>query len=398
MRAIFKLSRTPAIVMLALGVLSGGAEAVGGAEPMVPTPAKSGESSIFNDGSDTTPSRAAPLPPPPPPPPATHAPKAEVLPTESPDQTFDRIYGERLRQVTQTEITTDDNQLGRQMMLDALQIAPGPLQHRMLHEASMLCRRGHAGGEWALECEANIIRLYPAEKPDRDEIYLNILEKMSHDIKKRDPLRAAAERYVNKIDEMAAEKLRDHQFNDAVDLYQRSIPAMRVIGADRLEERQALVVSTRQNGTLYGKIARLKDALRDTPDPVRATELVKTLLLDWLDPTEASDYLMLVDDNLRNVANDTIAGIASLNEAQAREMGAWYKAHYKESTLGKRRCLDRANQAYKHALALHAAHDADWLELTAAVREMQDMVDAYDRQAALAAKASKYDSIHHKAK
>jgi hypothetical protein len=169
---------------------------------------------------------------------------------------------------------------------------------------------------------------------------------------------------------MADQRFKRDDVEGAIALYQRGTPAAKLIDAKRLERHKELIKAVRAREPFLKQAQGLRHSLEKSPDPRRAADLVRLLLVELDDPASASNYLtMLTDPALARVARTVVPGAAVPTEADERATGTWYRAQANVAVIGKGAALARAKFAFERALAQHAAHDETWLELRALVAD-----------------------------
>ena len=301
-------------------------------------------------------------------------------------QAVQRIYAARIHKIGLQTDRRQDVALAWEMYNDAMQLhTPSALQQATLNKAYEMGLHSHFGYECSLAALQVLGQSYPENKRDADEKMLDVYILASNTPKVKMAVVAAL--YVAKLNAMADERLAQSDFDGAIALLGKSLHAERLLSREQLYAQDEKIRGLKERGTIYRRIANLKTALEHSPEPDKATELVKLVLLDWDDPNIGGEAIPFVAPDLRRVASSMLLGIGKLTEAQAKELGDWYKKNYIFSLFRKSACLGSAKAAYDRALALHVQHDVIWLELKNDGEEAQALKDKIDHDAALKAQA-----------
>jgi hypothetical protein len=304
-------------------------------------------------------------------------------------QAFERIYGARMRAAAKTSGRADDVELAKQLLADVSESSADPaLRAVMLNKAYDLAMTDCAGLATAIDAVRALVRLNVAPKSDTDDMLLWAYEEQSHcrgaDLKKLATL------YLDKLAEMADDRLKRDDVDAAIACYQRGIPAAKFVDDKRLDQQKATIKALRTREPFLKQAIGMRRSLEKSPDPKRAADLVRLLLVELDDPASAASYLpMLADPMLARVVRTVVAGSTMPSEADERATGAWYRAQANAAAIGKVTDLARAKFAFERALSQHAAHDEAWLELRAALADAtaaqakleQDLEAARQREA-----------------
>lgn len=292
-----------------------------------------------------------------------------VLIAATAQQQMDEIYGQRLRAARTGPMKVE---LAGEMLKDAATLEADPgLQLLLCRKSYDLAIADPSGFPTAQRAVSLLIKTNPDSKDEAEEKLIELAER---DFRFAPPVmrQAKASAYAEKLIEAADNHAADHNFKEALILYQR---AAEVPGTSESVRVQATLKSKailfRQ--TSEGKARDLETRLKKNPsDSNLASTLVRVLVLDLNQPAEAKPYLDAVHDTglaraVRNAALDPEA----LPEPDALELAEWYqKQAGTSSDVSRPIALRRSALYYQRFLDLHKEHDLGWLKASRAADEV----------------------------
>jgi hypothetical protein len=299
---------------------------------------------------------------------AAFAPACAATPT--PEQTFNEVYGTRLKSVSTTAQRVD---FAKQLLSDAGGLNDDkPFQtylYLKILELAGTEPAGYALGRQALE---SLEKARPEMREIINEKMLALLEKQYHS----GPLserRQAAELYIERANAMADDLLSKQDVDGALAMLQKAAPAAQIGGRDCSIELQSRIKALHQRQSAEKLAATLKAKLeQDSSDTKSADELVRLLTVELDRPAEAVSYLTRGSDTAARAAVPLAArDPASLTPDQLLVAGNWYRTQAPKATdLGRPVALTRAQTYYTAFLARHAKEDAAKLEAKVALAEI----------------------------
>ena len=140
-------------------------------------------------------------------------------------------------------------------------------------------------------------------------------------------LKKLATLYLDKLAEMADDRLKRDDVDAAIACYQRGVPAAKFVDDKRLDQQKAAIKALCTREPFLKQSIGLRRSLEKSPDPKRAADLVRLLLVELDDPAAAATYLpMLSDPTLARVLRTVVPGATMPAEADERSTGAWHRA------------------------------------------------------------------------
>lgn len=273
-------------------------------------------------------------------------------------QTFDAVYGSRVKKVRATRDREDDTALAKQLIDTARSTSNAPaLVVVLCNEAHDLARLH----EPAVAIEA--MRLLADTSPDAQKTANeNIIKLLSILTRTGEP------------------DTRDAAVNEFIALHTKQGDA--AFEANDLREataayRQALVLASRQRhpsvdalrdkiktaadrGRTLRQVEKLEETLlRDANDQSALEALVLTYLLDFQQPKKAASFVPRVKDaKLKASFQLAVQDAASLNADDSMKLGQWY-IDLSNAESGSRAAVARfyGSEALKRFLLLHTAND-----------------------------------------
>jgi hypothetical protein len=294
---------------------------------------------------------------------------ATVCAAATPEQRMDEIYGGRLRAARTAPMKAE---LAGEMLKDASKLDADPEVQLLLYRKSYdLAVVDPSGFPTAQRAMALLVKTNPNLKGEAEEKLIELAER---EFRLAPPLtrEAKAAAYADRLIEAGDNHVADHDFNQALILYQR---AADVPGIPRSVQGEAALklkaIRFEQSSEDRGK--ELQTRLKKNPsDSNVASTLVRVLILDLDRPAEAKQYVEAARDaKLARVAGNAALDPESLAESDALELADWYRTQAATSNDGSRPIALRRSARYlQRFLDLHKEHDLPWLKESRAADEV----------------------------
>jgi hypothetical protein len=288
-----------------------------------------------------------------------------------PQQSFDRIYGGRLKAAT---TASQKQQFAEALLKDAAGLADDkPLQAFIYEKAYDLTAAEPLGYPTAYQAMDELAKAQPDIKARVDEKLTAILERQS---RTGSPIerQAAAAHYVNRSLSQA-EAYEDTGDNEhAIAVLQRAVPIAQIAGRERAAELGARIKEIHVHQVWEKQASEMATKLENDPhDAKTALELVRLLVLDMDQPTRAVKIVPKAQDaELTEAVLLAADSPDALMPDQLVRVGNWYHEQApKESDTAKYVALHRASQYYGQFLKGYPKEDASRLGVKQAFASVQ---------------------------
>jgi hypothetical protein len=286
---------------------------------------------------------------------------------------FQSLFGQEVKRARATRDTADDVALAAKLLDAARSLGDDPALQSLVVQTACELAWVDADGAATLDGAAELLTgMAPAQRVGLERDLLTALER---DYRKSPAGRRKlmAPFYVRRLVAAADLKVAAGEFDAALGLYQQAVPVAKVAGSDAQTEVKVRIEEFTAWRATAKKIDALKSRIeKDPADGKAAVELVRLLLVEADQPTEAGEYLKAVTDpGTRTVIKLATRPVDELDEAEALKLGEWYKSQAASATPGgQANAGRRARACYERFLAQHEAEDAQRLAATMALKEL----------------------------
>ncbi len=290
------------------------------------------------------------------------------------EEAFDRLYGERVKNVLATPTKSDDLLLARDLYNDADGFGADPSLQVLLYLKAVEFGISDPGGDATVDgAVQQLAKVSPANEP---EICIRLASLLKRQFASASRARriGLSNRYLSILLQAIDFEAAAGRTAEATALCDDARSVASIAKPDQSSPVRAKVswIAVRQRA---GKrMAELQTILKDKPDDhASARELVQLLALQFDNPQKAFDYLDAADDKtLNSVVPLAMKKEEGLSEAEAVFLGDWYHAAANNADDAAREtALRRATGYYRHFLGEHAQDDIQRLRVKLAVRDME---------------------------
>lgn len=293
-------------------------------------------------------------------------------------QTFDAVYGPKLKAVLATPAPTDDLELAKEL----IKIARDSTGDAAL--LSVLCDRAaelaspHAAG-YSLTDE--VLELLDKHAPSkgipaferRVEIRQRQYNSLSGEQKGK-----AGERLIDAQMALAKALRAGGELDKAATTCDAALRVAGTIRSPRQDEIRSELVALRADQQRPARIVQLKERLlRNANDQAAVTELLRLLVIEEDDPAAARGYAQLSTDTAWK-SNIPLAAkpMSDLTENEVMTLGDWYAGlATKAAGDGGKRVSKRAKDYYERFLLLHATPDLARKRVELAMKSINVVAD-----------------------
>ncbi len=311
----------------------------------------------------------------------------------TPQEEFDRLFGDDYRRVTATPTRLDDVGLARRLveLVRTSRLKP-PLTAFLCERVCDLTEESSAGRPLALEALGRLREIRPDERLVWAGKQARIREaqlRAATGAGRRTCGRRAAQLWT----EVADGDMVDGRYADAIDHYERALVLAQYYHPAMYQEIRAELEDARFQHRTQARVAELQRTLKASPDDVAARgELVRLFLIHLDDPRRAADHLG--SDETGDLARNTrlaARGTAGLAPTPSLALAEWYVSLADGAPeRSKPPMLLRAKSYYERYLRLYSVEDLTRakakLELRRIDQLLMDLSDREDRAPARAGK------------
>lgn len=300
---------------------------------------------------------------------------AAVAFAEDAQQTFDAIYGDRIKEVTATRERDDDVALAGDLLTVAKSSANQPELLAVICEASYDLGRRHPSG-YRTGVDAMALLTEHGSKQQRDaarENTIDLLTRLTR-LGEDDEKAKAMDELIALFETIAEQQSTAGDYDDAVRTYRRGL-----ILATRDKHPKADAIKAQMEAALERhrvslRIKRLREQLLTNADPAAAEELALIYTLDLNDAAKAVPYLRHAkDEALKAMVTLAATDPAKLDAEQSLKLGEWYHEKAKEKRGAQRLHLfRRAKTMLSRYLALTSNGGLRRADIQLKIKQIQE--------------------------
>lgn len=269
---------------------------------------------------------------------------------------FETLYGSKIRQVSATGDRADDVALAMELLEVAGKSGSTPgLQALMCDTAYDLGIKHPDGYTAAIAAMQLVAESHETKRSEAREKMIDILSRKSR-IGKPEERDAASDVMINLLATIGDELMEKKEYLEAAREYRRALILGQQRKTDSLDAIKEKFDRANARDRTEKKLALLTEKLQgDANDSATAEEIVKLQLMEFDDPTAASQYLDRVkDENLKIHAQLAAKSLAELDGDASMKLGEWYFSLGRPPTTTEvqHRMWRRANGCFQHFLSL----------------------------------------------
>ena len=299
---------------------------------------------------------------------------------ENAEQTFDSLFGEKMKKVAATKDTGDDVVLARELLAAAAKAQTQPeLLAVMCQKAYALVQKNPGGYRTAIEAMEYLAEKVPARKEACQDALVD-LHQYRYTRTKGYDRKLAGEALVKAMLAAADAKAEVGKYREAAALAGRAYRFAAVAVPDKKEELKAALKQFQDREKTAARIERMRRRLKANPkDRAARSALIKMYVSELDDPTRAAALLTTdSDEQLRTYVPLAAKDIEEVAESVCLELGDWYRElSRKAGPGGKRAMLARAKRYYQRYLSAHDAKDAAGLKARLALDQLRKELAKY---------------------
>jgi hypothetical protein len=291
-------------------------------------------------------------------------------------EVFQSLYGDELKRVQATPVTTDDVALAAKL-LEAARTAgvPVPLLTILCEKSAQLGLADPKGYETALAA-AQLLASSVPEKAEAAQDTILTVRQRQYDQARPDEKIRLGQAYADQLLTVAAAKARAGDLDEAINLCGKASRTAKAVKSTNADEADALQKHYTDLKKVLGELPRLKTTLAAEPGNREVREQIIRLYLVELDnPAEAAKYLNdSCDAALRKFVLAAVLNVEAAPELAAMDLGDWYRGLADKATTptGKRAMLVRSAAYYQRFLSLHPGNDLDRTKATLALKKAEE--------------------------
>ena len=275
---------------------------------------------------------------------------------ESAENVFHSLFGEKLKQVTETPQKTDDVARAEQIVAAARNVESQPALFALLCEKAFeLAQAAPEGQAVALEAMRYLAEKLPETKEACQEKAI-ALQQGAYNRSSGYGRMAAARDLIDALLAAADTKAESGKIDEAVTLAQRAYGFTGSLTAADRESVQGKLKSILSRREMAAKIAVLERRLKaDASDRTARESLIMLYVVELDSPQEAAKLLTVdCDARLRTYVSLAVRDPKDVAEAACLELGEWYRSCAGGvGDAGKPPMLRRARTYYERYLSLH---------------------------------------------
>jgi len=299
---------------------------------------------------------------------------------ETPEQTFDSLFGDKIKEVVATKATDDDVALATELFLSA---AEAKQQPELL---ALMCRKAYdlawkAPGGYRIAVKA--MEYLAEEVPAKAEAALDALVDVHQHRYTRTIgyyRRMAAEALMKALLDAASAKAKLGKHDDAVSLAGRAYRSIGKAIPEKKDELKAALTLFQDGKKIAARIQRLERRLKADPaDLPTRNDLIHMYLVEMDDPVKARKTITgETAETLRTYVPLAAGDLKDVPPAACLEMGDWYREFWRNAGAGaKQAMLVRAKTYYRRYLEGHETRDATIIKATLALRRVNKELAKY---------------------
>jgi len=283
------------------------------------------------------------------------------------EQTVQQIFGPNIRRAAATPQKTDDLALAAQLLTASeAETSGAAVEVVLLRHAAALASTDPAGDATAARVWERLIERDPAGANEYAVQRLPILQRLYQ--RARDETKdEAGTAYLVALLTAAQAKGDAAEWEQAVVYTRQALGLTARVAPSRRGEIQQLLNHLRDRQRLQNRADQLRQkvltAKDNDPDamPALAKPLIELLLIEMDDPREAAKYSVLADDDtLKTHLSLARRSVESLEQDEARRVGAWYRDLARTAPdRAKAAMLERSRTAYERFLELQGGEGLD---------------------------------------
>jgi hypothetical protein len=295
---------------------------------------------------------------------------APAAPAEqSPERTFESLFGDGMRRVQATREPEDDVALARQLVEFARKNEDADLQAIVCRKAYLLGWRDASGFDVAIEAMVLLEAVRPESTVECRE-NISAVRERAFDEARGPAWNEAGEALIDALLSLGDARLETEDYGEATVTYRKALAV-----ADKVRSPQESHIEARiESVDVHRRLAALRRKVeKDPSDRAAREELLKLYLIEMDDPERASKYVEADrDDNLDKYILVAAMNPDSLPDKACLELGKWYREHAEEASAAARPAmLERARTYYARYLEVHEEEDAPRAIAAVALKEIE---------------------------
>jgi tetratricopeptide (TPR) repeat protein len=297
---------------------------------------------------------------------------------ESPERSFDTVFGQEVRAAAASADKADDVQLAGKI-LEASAKFTSETQTRVYfcRKAYDLAMKDRAGYTVAADAARRLLKDLPDEKPACQ----NMLAKALEDRFLATPDGARfdiGEELLDVLIAMGDGRCAARDFIGASEFYGRAVRIARTNRSDRVAEAQQKVGQATTGQTLAASLERLLRNYQAKPgDPAAARAIAMLCVVEFNAPEEAAPYVQPSGDAaLKQMVPLAMQAMDRVDEKNCLSLAGWYRDLARAATLGREPVLKRAQGYLERFLSLHTNGDPQRVKAETELADVNKALEA----------------------
>ena len=299
---------------------------------------------------------------------------------ETPQQTFDSLFGDKVKEVLATKAPGDDVALATELFLSATEAKQQPeLLALMCRKAYDLAWKAPGGYRIAVKAMEYLAEEVPAKAEAARDALVDV-----HQHRYARTIgyyrRMAAEALMEALLDAASAKAKLGKHDDAVSLAGRAYRSIGKAIPEKKDELKAALTLFQDLAKSAAKIDLLERRLKADPNDLTTRDaLIHMYLVAMDDPVKALGTMTAENaETLRTYVPLAARSLEDVPPAACLEMGDWYREFWRKAgPAGKQAMLVRAKTYYQRYLAGHKTRDATIIKATLALKQVNNELAKY---------------------
>ncbi|MEX2214371.1 MAG: hypothetical protein WD768_09605 [Phycisphaeraceae bacterium] len=291
---------------------------------------------------------------------------------------FDSLFGESIKQVTNTVDPADDIALAKKLVEAAASVSDKPdLLAVMLEKAYDLCAKDPSGTATAIQAMEVMADRLPEKRASANQRIIILLTRDYSRARTAADQQTNGQALIDRMSESAEAHFNANDYLTAVADYRKALPiAVRIKSpSDAIIRSRIETIGHRQR--TESQISSLQARiLENRNDVAGATELVTLLTIEMDRPAATVSYIdILTDEDLKKHVTLASKSADELTDADFLYLGTWYEGQAKKaSSVAKRRTLERAASYLKSFLDSSPQDELVKLQAELALKRVQSSI------------------------
>ncbi len=295
---------------------------------------------------------------------------------ETPQEKFNKIFADKVRQAARTPGSADDAKLADEF-LDVAEMLEGEAEVKTLlyQKAALFAAKDPSGYETAMKAVGLLDEAAPDRKSEWDILRLGVLKSIY--LKTRGAERAdAGAAYLEQLLISGQANIDAGRIAKGALMYRQGLAVARVCQRDRVREISARIRAASGLMLVVRRRDSYKARLDKNPsDDATRTKLIMLELLEFDNPSAAAKLCNEdVDEMLRTYLPLAAGAIDKTADTTCRELGQWYEKLLVKaaSKTAKANAAKRARAWYSQFLVVHETNDMTRSRVALAIRRLDE--------------------------